>query len=85
MDPRRVYLNMFNAFCNVLKGAQLEDGDNPMWMYGCSLHLVAYSCTDVDYDSDVWKYLDVDITKLAISLKSICNDSLHWHSDKWDQ
>ena len=31
---------------------------------------VAYSCTDVDFDSDVWMCLDVDITTLAKSLKS---------------
>ena len=28
---------------------------------------VAYSCTDVDFDSDVWMCLDVDITTLAKS------------------
>ena len=34
MDPRCVYLNMFNGFCNVLDEAQIEDGDDPMWRYG---------------------------------------------------
>ena len=45
----------------------------------------AYSCTDINFDSDVWMWLDIDITTLAISLKSICNDLLHRHSNKWDQ
>ena len=40
---------------------------------------VAYSCTDVDFYSDVWMCLDVDIATLAKSLKSICNVSLYWH------
>ena len=31
---------------------------------------VAYSYTDVDFDSDVWVCLDVDITTLAKSLES---------------
>ena len=35
---------------------------------------VAYSYTDVDFDSDVWVCLDVDITALAKSLES------HWWS-----
>ena len=32
--------------------------------------MVAYSYTDVDFDSDVWVFLDVDITTLAKSLES---------------
>ena len=36
MDPRHVYFNMFNGFCSILNKAQIEDGDNPMWQYGCS-------------------------------------------------
>ena len=43
---------------------------------------VAYSYTDVDFDSDVWVCLDVDITTLAKSLKSYCNHSSHWHTPR---
>ena len=82
MDIRCVYVNMFNSFCNVLNKAQIEDSDDPMWQYGCSLQPVAYSYTDVDFDSDVLMCLEVDITTLVKSLKSICNDLLHWHSNK---
>ena len=35
MDPRHVYLNMFNGFCNVLNEAQNETSDDPMLRYGC--------------------------------------------------
>ena len=82
MDLRHVYLNMFNSFWNDPNEAQLEDIDDPMWRYGCSLQPVAYSYSDVAFASDVLMCLDVDITTLAKSLKSICNDSLHWQSHK---
>ena len=43
---------------------------------------VAYSYTDVDFDSDVWVCLDVDITTLTKSLKSYCKDLFHWHTPR---
>ena len=48
-----------------------------MWMQP-----VAYSYTDVDFDSDVWVCLEVDITTLAKSQKSYCKDLFHWHTQR---
>ena len=43
---------------------------------------VAYSYTDVNFDSDVWVCLDVDITTLAKSLKSYCNNLFHEYTPR---
>ena len=44
--------------------------------------MVAYSYTDVDFDSDVWVFLDVDITTLAKSLESYWNHSFHEYTPR---
>ena len=43
---------------------------------------VAYSYTDVNFDSDVWVCLDVDISTLAEALKSYCNHLFHEYTPR---